>query len=146
MGLKRKLGLLPESAHQRRATLHRAQTTPGKVTHLANVRSTEVGDLMSLKVTPDIFDRIKLGSISRQELQLHTAVGFHVLPDHTAAMGAQPVPDDKQFTPELPAQRLEKLHHLRTADAAGKEAEVELPPSHASDDRPLLPAKAILQH
>ena len=62
-------------------------------------------------------------------------------------MNGRPVPDDQQpGTFEMPVQRLQELHHLRTLDAAGMDAEEEAPQRDAADNGKAFPVEGLVQH
>ena len=82
-----------------------------------------------------------------QELQPQSAALLaHKVPRQPAAVTAQPVPDGQQLARNVAQQMLQKLHHLRAADRAGKEAKVKIPPGHARHGRQRLPVEVVLQH
>ena len=107
---------------------------------------TEVGQLVVFPIAPQIFDRIELGSVGREILEVNLAVlrADEVLDESTPVL-AQAVPDDQQFVRQRSLQAREKVDHLRTADRARIQTEVEIPPGHPGNRRECLPVEAVLQ-
>lgn len=102
---------------------------------------------MLLAISPDVFDRIKFRCIGWQTLQMNVAVLLgNVFPDQPAAVRGQTIPDDRQLAANVQLEVFEKLDHLRSLDAAGEEAEVEIPDGDAGHGRKTLPVEGILQH
>jgi len=74
--------------------MHPPQCLAGGAAQLGKVLRAEVGQFMLLAISPDIFDRIEFRGIGWQTLQMDAAVQLlHVIPDQTAAVGGQPIPD-----------------------------------------------------
>jgi len=63
----------------------------------------------------------------------------HKIPNQTAAMAPQSIPDHQQLAGDVPQQMREELDHLRAADAAWRQSKVEISPSHARHVRQGLP-------
>src|SRR5664279_585885 len=90
---------------------------------------------------------LKFGSVAGEILQPQTPLLLlYELPYRTAAVTRQSIPNDQQFAGNVAQQMLEELDDLRTTDRSRKQAEVEVPPSHARDRRQRLPVKVVLQH
>lgn len=102
---------------------------------------------MLLAIAPDVFDRIEFRCIGRQTLQMDAAMLLgDVVPDQAAAVRGQAIPDDRQRSADVLLEMFQKLDHPRSFDAAGEEAEVEIPNRDAGDGRKTLPVEGILQH
>lgn len=83
---------------------------------------------MLLAISPDVFDRIKFRCIGWQTLQMDAAVLLSdVFPDQSAAVRGQTIPDDREPAANVLLEVFQKLDHLWGLDAAGEEAEVEIP-------------------
>lgn len=81
-----------------------------------------------LPVGPDILDRIQVGSVGGQILQLDAAIETsQVVLDNAAAVRWQPIPDDQKRPPYVVHQRFEKINHLRRLHCSGIQTEVEVP-------------------
>ena len=145
--LQRQIRLFPERGHQGGSALHRTEPAPGELAQLTDVPRAEIAKFMGLEMAKEVFDRIELRRIGRQELNLDLAsTGFNVLPNHAALMYLGAIPNDEQLFPDLALECLEKLHALRRPYGAGKQSEVEVPEAHPGDDRQLLPREAVLDH
>lgn len=59
--------LLPESADELVAALHRLQASACKVADLGKVHRAQIGDLVFLQVRPDRLDRVEFRRVGRQE-------------------------------------------------------------------------------
>ena len=100
---------------------------------------------MTLEPSPEEFHWIQARRIRRQECHLDVAAGgILVLPDKSAAMRLQPVPDDQQALLEVRAQRLEELHVLLFLDAAFVQPEHALGARESGDDRDVRPVEVEL--
>lgn len=107
----------------------------------------EVGQLMLLAVTPDVFDRIEFRRVGRQKLQSDLpCLGEDVVTHQPAAMDWQPIPDDGQSASDVSLQVLEELDHLWSLDAPGEKAEVKVPNRNPGHGRKALPVEGVLQH
>jgi hypothetical protein len=102
---------------------------------------------MLFAVTPDVFDWIEFGSVSRQILQVYCTVLLgNGLSHQMATMHWQTVPDNRQFTGDMPPQMAQKGDELGSLDAASKELEIEVPDGDAGNGREARPIEGILQH
>ena len=144
--LEAKFSLFPASADDARAAAHSAQSGGGVQAQLPTMLDEQIGDLVFLEVSPEIFDRIELGSIGWQPLQPEAPVAAgEGLLDRFAAVDRGAIPDDKQFAWDMAQQRLEELGGLGTADAAFINPEVEPIQRQPGDDRQLVPAERLVQ-
>ena len=117
------------------------------VTQFPEAFGTEVRQFVMLPVRPQILHRIQFRSIGGQELQPDApALLAHEVPDQTAAMALQPIPHHQQLAGNVAQQMGEKLDHLRTANAARKQSEIEVPPRYSRHGRQRLPIEVVLQH
>jgi len=113
---------------------------------LTVVSWTEVGKLVSFPVTPDVFDGIEFGSVGRQVLEREAPVlSRDKVPDHSATVLTQAIPDDQDASGDLAQQTTQEVHDLGTANRAGVQPEVELPPGHAGDRGQDFPVEVILK-
>jgi hypothetical protein len=76
----KQLRLLPEGSHQSRAPTHPAQGFASGPTQLAKVLWAEIGQVMLLAVSPDVFHWVEFRRIGRQELQLNEYCNTGVWP------------------------------------------------------------------
>jgi hypothetical protein len=108
---------------------------------------TEVRKFMVLPVSPQVFNRIQLRSICGQELERDSAVLVsHKVPHQAASVNRSSVPDQKQIAVDVAHQMRKKVNHLTTADTAGIEPKIELPPRHSCHRRERLPIERILYY
>ena len=78
------------------------------------IAHAKVADLVFLQITPDVLDWVDFGGIAGQKFQLDTfLIGFDILANAPAAVGAQPIPDDQQRPLDLLAQGTQEFHELR---------------------------------
>src|SRR6516162_925316 len=99
------------------------------------------------EVTPDVLNRIELRRVGGQELKSDSpALRLNVLTHELGTMCLQTIPDDQQLLADRGLKGLEELDHLRRADRAAIESEVEAPEGDPGDHRELLPAEAVLKH
>lgn len=145
---ERQLCLLPERMEQFGPSLHGAETAMGAITDLAQSVSAQVGELAVLEVVPDLLDRIELGSVRRQELDLHcTVLRLKPAANQTTAMGFEAVPDDqKRPLGQLRTQHLKKLHDLGRSYGAREQPEVKAPQREPCNGGDLLPGKRVLDN
>src|SRR6266513_1325179 len=145
---KRQFGLLPEGTQEIRSALHGSEAPACEIADLGNAGGAEVRDFAVLEVIPDLLDRVELGRVGRQELDLHVALlRFEPIADQATLMGIEPVPDDQRSAPaKLRAQPLEEFDELRSADRAREEPEVKAPEGESGDRRDLFPVEAVLKH
>ena len=102
---------------------------------------------MLFPVGPQILHWVQFGSIGGKVFQPQTPfLLLYELPYCTAAVTGQSIPNDQQFPGNVAQQMGEELDDLRAADRSRKQAEVEVPPSHARDRRQALPVEVVLQH
>src|SRR5208337_51973 len=144
---ERHLGLLPERSDQGGPALHRAQAVASAGLEVVEVRCAAVGELVMLQMTPDVLDRIELGRIGRELLDLDGSVeGPQVFAYERRAMGGQAVPDDQQGIADLLPERMQKLDELRALDGIREVPEVEAPEGNVGDHGELMPVEVVLQH
>jgi hypothetical protein len=143
----KQFGLLPEGFDQGSAATHAPEGVACVPAQLGEGLRAEVGQLMLFAVAPDVLNRIELGSVGGQELDVdRPLLCGDIIPDQTAAMGREPVSDDRQFARKMPAQMAQETHHLRCLDGTGKELEIEVPNRDPGDGREAFPVERILQH
>ncbi len=109
------------------------------VAELVEVSRAGIGKLVSLPVAPDVFDGIQFWSVGRQVLERQTPVlSRDKVPDHSAAVLPQAIPDDQDVSWDLAQQTTKEVHDLRTSNRTGIQPEVEPPPGHTGDSRTRL--------
>src|SRR6516162_10348459 len=112
------------------------------VAQFREAHRAKVREFMLLPVRPQIFHRVQFRSVGGQELQPDAPTLLaHEVPDQTTAMALQPIPYHQQLAANVTQQMGEKLHYLRTADAARKQPEVKVPPRYSCHGRQRLPVK-----
>jgi len=116
------------------------------VAELAEVSRAEVGKLVSFPVAPDVFDGIQFGSVGRQVLECQTPVlGRDKVPDHSAAVLPEAIPDHQGVSWDLAQQPAQEVHDLRTPNRTGIQPEVERPPGHTGNRGQDFPVEVILK-
>ena len=109
------------------------------------VGRTIVGQRMALQPCPQIFDRIQVGRVGRQERHLDVAVGrVQILEDEFTVVRSQPVPDNQQRLLQVRAQRLEELDVLFFLDRAFVQSKQAVPARQAGNDRDVRPIEVEL--
>ncbi len=99
------------------------------------------------QITPDTFDRVEIGRIGAQELQIDaTALCFNILAHEPGAVRLQPIPDDQQLLADRGLERLKEFDDLRRADRSGNEPKVKASEARPGNHRQLLPTEAILRN
>ena len=113
---------------------------------MAEVSRTEVGKFVSPPVTPSVFDGIQFGSVGRQVLKRKPSVlSRDKVPDHSATVLSQAIPDDQDVSRILARQTTKEVHDLRTPNRTGIQSEVERPPGHTSDRGRDFPVEVLLK-
>src|SRR6185437_12636202 len=113
---------------------------------ISEVTGAEVRHGMVFEISPDVFNRVELGSIGGQILQGDLSIQtFQVLLHESRTVRLKPIPDYEQLFADRRCECLQELHDLWTLDRAGEESKVEAPEAHSSNHRQLLPGKAVLQ-
>ncbi len=116
-----------ERTHQRRAPAHAPQGAARLIAELGEVARAEVGKLVMFPVTPDVFHRIEFRGVTRQPLDREPApLRADKLGDQPRPVLRQPVPNHQESAWQVTQQMAEEVDHLRGADGAGVEAEVEV--------------------
>src|ERR1700737_4111277 len=101
---------------------------------------------MLLEIAPQVLDWIQLGSVRREPFDLAPLAMFpYEIGNLSAPMGRQAIPDHQQRTWQLPQKATEKVDHLWTADRAGVETEVKIPPGYPRDRRERFPVEMELE-
>jgi hypothetical protein len=139
--------LLPERGNESVTGLHGAQSVACAKGELAEAACAEIAELMMLKVPPEVLGGVELRSVGRQILDLDRSLeALHVVAHELAAVRGQAIPDYQHFVPDLPAEGVEKLDHLRTLDRSREEPEVEAVEGNAGDRRELMPVEVVLEN
>src|SRR6267143_4816214 len=101
---------------------------------------------MLFAVAPDVFHRIKLRRVGRQELQLNLAALLgDKLAHQPAAVDGQSIPNDGELDTEVALEVCQELDHLGSFDAADKKTKVEIPHGDSGHGRKALPVEGVLQ-
>src|SRR5579862_1740350 len=146
MTSNRQLGLLPECTDQCGSALHRTQSASRVTTYFSNRFQTEVAEFALLGIAEQVLDRIEFGGVTGKALKRDAAVQrLDVFAHQATAMRRQAVPNDQQLALDRRCQSLEEFDQLRRFNGTVEEAEVDAPATGASDQRQLLPGKAVLQ-
>src|SRR5487761_2367788 len=141
------LSLFPARGDDRLPALTAAQLAAGGELELGERVGAEVRQRMTLEPGPQILDRIELRRIGGQQRHLHGTLGaVEIVPNDPALVLRGAVPDDEHPALQLRAQRLEKLHDLRTLDRAVVEPEREARLRQPCDCRDVLPVEMKLHH
>jgi hypothetical protein len=91
---------MPAGADDAGPAAHPAQGRRGVQTQFPALGDEQVGDLVSLEVGPQIFDRVEFGSISRQFFQPESAATLREYRfDRLTAVDGRTIPDDQEFCP-----------------------------------------------
>jgi hypothetical protein len=102
---------------------------------------------MRFEMPPHILDRIEFGRVSRQPFDPEAPVGgSHIIFDQQAAMDRSPIPDDQDFTGNMPLEMAQKFDDLKTLDAAGMNLKIKPPERQSADERKTFPIKGLVQH
>src|SRR5580765_674861 len=139
------LGLFPACSDDRLAALTAAQLAARGGLEFGQRVGAEVRQGMALEPGPQVFDRVEIGRVARQQRHLDDSPGGVEELAHDAAFvlgGA--VPDDEQLSFELRAQGFEELHDLRALDGAVVQPEQEVRARQAGHGRDVLPVEVEL--
>src|SRR5579862_3524904 len=128
------------------SALHRTQSASRVTTYFSNRFQTEVAEFALLGIAEQVLDRIEFGGVTGKALKRDAAVQrLDVFAHQATAMRRQAVPNDQQLALDRRCQSLEEFDQLRRFNGTVEEAEVDAPATGASDQRQLLPGKAVLQ-
>ena len=109
---------------------------------LGEIAWAELGQLVILPVTPDVFGRIEFRRVARQWLDYQPAtLRMDEVADHSSPAHRQLVPYHQQHAFEVAEQMAEEFDYVRAADRARVEPEVEVPPDNGGDGRQHLLVK-----
>ena len=99
------------------------------------VLGTEVGQFVMPPMRPEVFDRVQLGCIGWQVLQVDgTLLALDILAHQPTAMRLEPIPDDQKFSvAQMSPQRFEEGDDLRRPHRALHQFEVDVPEADTSD-------------
>lgn len=107
----------------------------------------QIGDLMRLEMPPHVFDGIEFGRIGWQPLDLNASPGGgDVVFDQQAAMNGRAIPEDQDFSGNMPLEMFKEFDHLKTFDAAGMDLKEEPPQGQSTDKREAFPVECLLQN
>lgn len=107
----------------------------------------QIGDLMRLEMPPHIFDGIEFGRIGGQPLDLNAPIGGgNEVFDQKAAMNGSAIPENQNFSGNMPLEVFQELNDLKTFDAAGMDLKQKPPQGQSADDRKAFPVEGLLQN
>lgn len=102
---------------------------------------------MVFPISPEVFHRIELRSVSGQKLHPQSSVLLaDKVPHHHTSVTLQAIPDDQQLSRKMTRQMTQKMHHLWTSDRSRIQPKIEIVPSHPRHRRKRLPVEMILQN
>jgi len=100
---------------------------------------------MTLQSSPQVFDRIQIRRIRRQEGDLDVSVqAVQVVAHETAAMSSQTVPDNQQRLLQVRLQSLEELDDLLLLETALVQSEQADGTRESGDHRDVVPVEVKL--
>ena len=139
--------LFPKGRNEGGAPAHAAEGCGSLETEFPTVLGTEVSQLMLFQVTPNVFTGVEFWGISRKRFDHEpTLEGVNELTHHTASMDCRAVPNQKNFTRDVPEEMGEKLNDLRAFDRTVKELEIEVEDGNPRHDREALPVEMELEN
>jgi len=95
--------LFPEGFHQSWAAAHSAQRPPCRHAQLGEILRAEIGQLVLLAVTPNVFDRVQFRRVGRQVFEMDLAVEIpHELAHCLTPVHRQPIPNHDQLASNVP--------------------------------------------
>lgn len=96
---------------------------------------------------PHVFDGIEFGRIGWQTLDLYASPGGgDVIFDQQAAVNGRAIPEDQDFSRNMPLEMVKEFDHLKTFDATGMDLKEESPQSQSTDERKAFPVEGLLQN
>ena len=105
--------LFPETFNQGGAAAHSPQRPARKAAQFPEILRTQVRHFMVFEMSPDVLSRVQLRCVAGQKLQHDPSLlRTYKVPDHPAAMLAQPIPDNQQPARDVPQEVFQKLHDL----------------------------------
>jgi len=126
---------------------HAAQGSRCLQAEFPSLGGNQIGDLMRLEMPPHVFYGIKFGRIGGQPLDLNASPGGgDVIFDQPAAMNGRAIPEDQDFSGDMPLEMFQEFNHLQTFDAAGMDLKEESPQGQATDERKAFPVEGLLQN
>ena len=106
-------GLLPTSCNDIRTVLGTFELVAGSRLQLGEIVRAEVRQGMTLEPSPQIFDRIQIGRVRRQESNLDVAIdAVQVIPHQFRPVRLEAIPDNQERLLEVGFECLEKLDDL----------------------------------
>jgi hypothetical protein len=120
---------MPERTDKRWAPAHAAQGAAGLMAELGEIARAKIGQFVILPITPDVLDRVEFRGVARQPFDHESAaLRSDEVADQPRPVCGQPVPYHQELAREVAQQMAEEVDHLRAANGAWIEAEVEAPP------------------
>src|ERR1019366_1095074 len=137
--------LLPTSGDDRRAFLCAPELVAGGGMQLGKIVGAVVGQRMTLEPSPEVFDRIEVGRVRRQEGDLDMPVDrIQILAHQSAAVSLQSIPDHQQWLTQVSLERLQELDDLFLLDTALVQPKQVIGASQPRDDRDMIPVEVKL--
>lgn len=129
--LEAKFGLFPKCGDQAFAFASDSAQPVGSPTRkVPQVARAEIGQFALLPVSPEVFDRVEFGGVSRKTFHPEFPLkGGEVIADEMASVNGGTVPDYQKLARHMVLEMFEKLDHLGALDGPLKEAKIKVPPS-----------------
>lgn len=106
---------------------------------LAEVVGTVVGYGVALEPGPQVFDRVHVGRVGRQECNLNVPVHtVQVLAHQATTVRLQIIPDHQQQLLQVGLERLEEIDDLLILDATLMKPEQAVRARQSGDDRHMV--------
>lgn len=138
-------GLHPTSRNDIRTKLGTLELVAGSRLQLGQIVRAEVRQCMTFEPGPQIFDRVQVGRVRRQESNLDMSIGaVQVFPYQFRPVRLEAIPDNQQRLLEVGLERLEKLDDLFLLDAAFVETKKTGKSGKSGNDRQVLPVEMEL--
>jgi len=143
-----KLGALDASAEAARRSLELAQGAPQMAMQGHEIIRATVGQA-PLRVGPDLFIRVELWGVGREELEVQPREATTELADPISLVDAGLVPEEEDGAAEMAQQVPEERAHLVVPDVLRVDLEVEADPlalgrdADPGDDREAIAAVAM---
>ena len=137
--------LHPASGNDRGALLGALEFVARCDLQLAEVVGTVIGHGMALEPGPQVFDRVHVGCVGRQECDLNVAAqAVQEFAHQAASVSLEPVPDHQEGLLQIGLERFEEIDDLLLLDAALVKSEQAVGASQSSDDRHMVPVEMKL--
>ena len=140
-----KRSLHPASGDYRRALLSALEFVASGTMQLAEVVRTVVCQCMTLEPRPQVFDRVHVWRVWRQECDMDVSVQtVQIIAHQTTAVSPQAVPDHQQGLLQMGLERFEKFHDLFLFDAALVQPKQTVGARQSCNHRDMVPVEMKL--